>query len=183
MFLRRQSTRPAHRAASPRTASPRAAARLLLTAAASAAALGASLPVAAHADTGPIHTAPAPVGLLDGILPSGGGPAGDKLTLTVADSGSGNDGTYELRCAPVGGTHPEAAAACAKLDEFASDGRDPFAPVPKDALCTMQYGGPATAHITGTWHGRSVDARYSLADGCQISRWRQLSPVLPATGP
>ncbi|MFI7005670.1 SSI family serine proteinase inhibitor [Streptomyces sp. NPDC050145] len=176
MLLRRFSSRA--------SASPtRTAARLLLTAAASAAALGASLPAAAHADTGPIRTAPGPVGLLDGLLPKSPAPAPspDKLTLTVADSGNGNDGTYELRCAPAGGTHPDAAAACARLDEIGNEGQDPFAPAPKDQLCTMQYGGPATAHITGTWHGRAVDASYSLADGCQIARWQQLSPVLPAT--
>ncbi|MFE1949609.1 SSI family serine proteinase inhibitor [Streptomyces sp. NPDC059524] len=176
MLLRRFSSRT--------SASPsRTAARLLLTAAASAAALGASLPAAAHADTGPIRTAPGPVGLLDGLLPQGPAAAPDQLRLTVSDSGNGNDGTYELRCAPAGGTHPDAAAACARLDEIENEGQDPFAPAAKDQLCTMQYGGPATAHITGTWHGRPVDASYSLADGCQIARWRQLSPVLPATAP
>jgi hypothetical protein len=47
----------------------------------------------------------------------------------------------------------------------------------------MQYGGPATARITGTWHGRPVDATYKRTDGCEISRWQGLVPVLPATGP
>jgi hypothetical protein len=189
MFLRRTSSRPAHRATPSRPA-PRTATRLLLTAA-SVAALGATAPVAAHADTGPIHTSPAPVGLLDGILPPvggpvggpGGGPGASSLTVAVSDTGNGNDGTYELRCGPAGGTHPEPAASCAKLDDIEQQGRDPFAPVPKDELCTMQYGGPATAHITGTWHGRRVDARYSLDNGCQIARWRGLSPVLPAAAP
>ncbi|NEB73819.1 hypothetical protein G3I40_00950 [Streptomyces sp. SID14478] len=158
--------------------SPRLASRLLVTAAASVAAL-AALPVAAHADTGPIRMPPPPFGSPD--MPVA--PGGDHLTVTVVDSGTGNDGTSELECGPDGGTHADPAAACARLDELAGDGQDPFAPVPDGAFCTMQYGGNATAHITGTWHARAVDASYSLANGCEISRWNALRPVLPATAP
>jgi hypothetical protein len=43
----------------------------------------------------------------------------------------------------------------------------------------MQYGGPATAHITGRWAGRPVDAWYDRRDGCRIARWNQLVPLLP----
>lgn len=168
MFLRRVSSHQ-----SPRRS--RVPARLLLTAAASVA-LAAALPGGAHADTGPTRMPPSPFGLLDGVAP-------DQLTVSVTDSGTGNDGTVELDCAPAGGSHPDPGAACAKLDEIEADGRDPFAPVPKGSFCTMQYGGDATAHITGTWHGRPVDATYRLSDGCEISRWRQLVPVLPATAP
>lgn len=46
-------------------------------------------------------------------------------------------------------------------------------------LCTMQYGGSATAHVTGTWAGRPVDARYDRGDGCEIARWDRLVPLLP----
>ncbi|MEU6990697.1 SSI family serine proteinase inhibitor [Streptomyces sp. NPDC046465] len=137
--------------------------RLALTAVASAAALSA-LPTTAHA------TAPAPT------------PT-DRLTVTVADSGGESDGRYVLNCHPTGGTHPNAAEACRRLQEVTVYGKDPFAPVPRDAMCTMQYGGPATAHITGTWQGRPVDARYSRSDGCEIGRWNGLVPVLPATSP
>ncbi|MFF3643038.1 SSI family serine proteinase inhibitor [Streptomyces sp. NPDC002564] len=135
--------------------------RLALTAVASAAALSA-LPVTAHADS----TLPAPI---------------DRLTVTVAHSGGSGDGTYVLECHPTGGTHPDAAAACARLEEVTVYGTDPFAPVPSDAMCTMQYGGPATAHVTGTWQGRPVDATYDRSNGCEISRWNGLAPVLPAT--
>lgn len=154
----------------------RAPSRLLFTAVSAVASVAAlaALPAAAHADTGPTRMPPPPLGAPDGIGP-------DQLTVTVADSGTGNDGTRELDCAPAGGSHPDPAAACARLDEIAADGRDPFAPVPDGTNCTMQYGGPATAHITGNWHGRPVDATYKLANGCEISRWKQLIPVLPAT--
>jgi hypothetical protein len=111
-----------------------------------------------------------------------GTPDGDRLTLTVARSGSaGGDGTWELTCHPAGGSHPEARLACDRLDEVTAWGRDPFAPVPPDTMCTMQYGGPATARITGTWAGRPVDAVYSRTDGCEISRWDAMVPLLPRT--
>ncbi|GAA2314977.1 hypothetical protein GCM10010431_39630 [Streptomyces kunmingensis] len=170
--------------------------RLLLTAVASAAALTA-VPAAAHADTGPTRMPPPPFGSLDGVGGVGGiggpggmggpgGPGGfggDHLTVSVSGSGAGRDGTYELECGPDGGSHTDPRAACGRLDELAVEGQDPFAPVPKGAYCTMQYGGDATAHITGTWHGRTVDSSYKLTDGCEISRWRRLVPVLPATAP
>ncbi|MFK4069567.1 SSI family serine proteinase inhibitor [Streptomyces sp. NPDC029674] len=134
--------------------------RLALTVTASAAALSA-VPVTAHASAFP--TTPT-----------------DRLTVTVKGSGS-SDGTYRLNCHPTGGTHPDAAAACDRLDEVTVYGTNPFAPVPKDSMCTMQYGGPATAHITGTWQGRPVDATYDRSNGCEIGRWNALVPVLPAT--
>ncbi|MGW7414820.1 SSI family serine proteinase inhibitor [Streptomyces sp. NPDC054863] len=112
-------------------------------------------------------------------VPSGGG---DHLTLTVTDSGSpGTDGTYELYCHPTGGTHPDASRACDRLDEVTVWGRDPFAPVPPDAICTDQYGGPARARVTGVWAGRPVDASYRRTDGCEISRWDAMRPFLPVT--
>ncbi|MGW6270275.1 MULTISPECIES: SSI family serine proteinase inhibitor [unclassified Streptomyces] len=143
--------------------------RLVLTAAASVAALSVA-PVVAHAGAGP----------LDLSSPSAA-PSPDRLTVTVTEAGSGWDGTYELECHPTGGSHPQAQDACARLDE-STWGTDTFAPTPADANCTMQYGGPATARITGTWHGRPVDASYNRSNGCEISRWNSLVPVLPDTG-
>ncbi|MEV8451051.1 SSI family serine proteinase inhibitor [Streptomyces sp. NPDC052095] len=105
------------------------------------------------------------------------------LTITVSGSGhAGADGVFRLRCAPSGGGHPAARAACDRLDELAGRGVDPFTPVPRDALCTMQFGGSATARITGTWRGRGVDAAFDRSDGCEISRWNTLRPVLPEVG-
>jgi hypothetical protein len=43
----------------------------------------------------------------------------------------------------------------------------------------MQYGGAATARVTGTWAGRPVDAAYSRKNGCEIARWDRLVPLLP----
>ncbi|MER6128442.1 SSI family serine proteinase inhibitor [Streptomyces sp. NPDC001795] len=105
-------------------------------------------------------------------------PHGDRLVVTVSHAGR-SDGTYVLHCHPGRGSHPNPAGACDALDRRTTWGRDPFAPVPPRSLCTMQYGGPATAHVTGTWAGRPVDARYDRRDGCQIARWNDLVPLLP----
>lgn len=140
--------------------------RLVLTAAASVAALSAA-PAVAHADMTPAHLSTP----LTESTP-------DRLTVKVTEAGDGRDGTFELECHPSGGTHPRAEEACSKLDE-GTWGKDTFAPTPADSVCTMQYGGPATAHVTGTWNGRPVDATYNRANGCEISRWDKLVPVLP----
>ncbi|MFD7495526.1 SSI family serine proteinase inhibitor [Streptomyces sp. NPDC059832] len=148
--------------------------RLALTAVASLAALSAAAP-AATAVTGPL---PLPL-----PLPVLRDDARTQLTITV--SGSENaaaEGAFELRCGPAGGSHPVARQACGRLDELAGEGADPFAPVPEDALCTQQFGGPATARVTGTWRGRSVDTVFSRTNGCEIARWNGLRPVLPNVG-
>lgn len=112
--------------------------------------------------------------------PGGGERAGDHLTVTVTGTGP-SDGVYELYCHPAGGTHPEPQEACDSLDEATVWGKDPFAPVPPDALCTDVYGGPETAHVTGVWAGRPVDADYLRTNGCEISRWDAMRPLLPPT--
>lgn len=78
-----------------------------------------------------------------------------------------------------GGSHPDAREACGRLDRRTTWGTDPFAPVGSGTVCTMQYGGPATAHVTGTWAGRRVDARFDRGNGCEIARWDELVPLLP----
>ncbi|MGW1412059.1 SSI family serine proteinase inhibitor [Streptomyces sp. NPDC002403] len=144
--------------------------RLALTAVASLAALSAAAPAATAA-----------TGLLPLPLPVLRDDTRTRLTITVSGSGnSAAEGTFELRCGPAGGSHPVAAQACGRLDELAGEGADPFAPVPGDALCTKQFGGPATARVTGTWQGRRVDTVFSRTDGCEISRWNTLRPVLPS---
>ncbi|MFD7663240.1 SSI family serine proteinase inhibitor [Streptomyces sp. NPDC059788] len=104
----------------------------------------------------------------------------DHLTITVSDSGkAATNGTHELYCHPARGTHVDARGACDKLDGMTRWGKDLFAGVPKDSKCTMQYGGPATARITGTWAGRTVNAQFKRTNGCEIGRWDRFVPVLP----
>lgn len=108
----------------------------------------------------------------------------DHLTVTVREAGPGKDGTWELYCNPGTGTHPATTGACSRLRRAAAAGENPFAPASPgkgtDPLCTLQYGGPATARVTGVWGGRAVDARFDRGDGCRIGRWDALVPVLPA---
>lgn len=141
---------------------------LAVTAAASLAALTAASPIAQATDRAPLPLEET-----------------DHLTVTVAETGSGSDGTHELHCGSFGtfrGSHPDAEAACAKLEELTAEGADPFAPTPTKAMCTMQHGGPGTAHITGIWQGRTVNATFDRENGCEIGRWDRLVPVLPETG-
>ncbi|OPC78511.1 hypothetical protein B4N89_38895 [Embleya scabrispora] len=106
---------------------------------------------------------------------------GDRLTVTVTDV-PGGAGVYTLECHPAGGGHPAPRQACDRLDSVTMSGRDPFAPVPQGALCTMIHGGPAAAHITGVWAGHPVDAAFDRTNGCEITRWDDLVPVLPRVG-
>ncbi|MFD5498115.1 SSI family serine proteinase inhibitor [Streptomyces sp. NPDC127061] len=145
--------------------------RLALTTVVSLAALSAVAPAAAAA-TGPLPL-PLPLPVLQD-------DARTRLTITVSGTGdSAAEGSFELRCAPAGGSHPVAEQACGRLDELAGGSGDPFAPVPADALCTLQSGGPATARVTGRWQGRHIDSAFSRTNGCEISRWNNLIPVLP----
>jgi hypothetical protein len=102
--------------------------------------------------------------------------AGDELRITV-DVGDGAAQEYLLRCGngTAEGSLPDAAAACAHLRDL----DDPFEPVPDDAICTQQYGGPQTARIEGSWHGETVDLELSRTDGCHIAQWDRLAPLLP----
>ncbi|MCP9945410.1 subtilase-type protease inhibitor [Streptomyces somaliensis] len=144
--------------------------RLVLTSAAFVVALGVASPLASAAPLPPLPQLPPLLA------------APDSLTITVQRSGNpAADGTFRLECDgdQGGGTHPRADRACARLEALSENGRDPFAPVPQDRMCTQQHGGPATARITGTWHGRKVDARFARTNGCEIARWENLQPVLP----
>ncbi|MET7762413.1 SSI family serine proteinase inhibitor [Streptomyces sp. NPDC005336] len=111
------------------------------------------------------------------------GESADRLLVTVSETGEPDDAaTYVLACHPTGGTHPRARAACGQLDSVTEWGRDPFAPVPPGAMCTGQYGGPATAQVSGHWAGRPVNARFSRTNGCEIARWNRFSIVLRTPG-
>ncbi|RBY93421.1 hypothetical protein DQ237_18435 [Blastococcus sp. TF02-8] len=120
---------------------------------------------------------------------SGGGPTGGDVPPAAGISRPENDlridvdrgdgsppESWTLLCAGVvEGTHPQAQAACDHLAGMA----DPFAALPGDVMCTEQFGGNQTASVTGRWHGEAVDLELSRSDGCRISQWNSLGPVLP----
>nr|WP_185030007.1 SSI family serine proteinase inhibitor [Actinomadura coerulea] len=105
------------------------------------------------------------------VQPSGS-PA-DTLTVRVKASKEAPAKTWRLTCDPPGGDHPEAVGACAALTKV----KDPFAPVPKDQVCTQIYGGPEIATVEGTWRGKQIDTTFTRDDGCQLNRWSQIGPV------
>ncbi|MGY2062478.1 SSI family serine proteinase inhibitor, partial [Nocardia gipuzkoensis] len=102
-----------------------------------------------------------------------------RLTVDIAGTGTDYDGSFELACDARDGTHPDKYAACNRLEQLTKAGENPFAAVPADMGCTQQYGGPATARISGIWAGRTVDSRFDRVNGCEIFRWDALTPVLP----
>ncbi|MEU6746427.1 SSI family serine proteinase inhibitor [Spirillospora sp. NPDC046719] len=105
------------------------------------------------------------------VRPSG--PSADSLTIQVKASAQAPATTYTLTCDPAGGDHPKAADACAALTKV----KDPFAPVPKDRMCTDIYGGPEVATVKGTWQGKPIDTTFKRNDGCQLHRWSEIAPV------
>jgi Subtilisin inhibitor-like len=103
--------------------------------------------------------------------------ASTSLHVTVWPNGSTSmpSRTYTLTCAPVGGTLPHPAAACAKLARL----EHPFAPTPKNVACAEIYGGPQEALVTGRFRGRLVRARFSRREGCEIARWSRVRFLFP----
>lgn len=97
--------------------------------------------------------------------------AATVLTIVVTPDEGAKSSTYELMCDPTGGDHPQAEQACAAL---AKAGASIFEPVPADSACTMIYGGPQTATVTGTLDDKNIKAEFSRKDGCELDRWEKL---------
>ncbi|MFF2962448.1 SSI family serine proteinase inhibitor [Streptomyces sp. NPDC057963] len=88
-----------------------------------------------------------------------------RLFLTVSGSANTWIRGVELICPPApDARHPEAAAACAAIDEAAGDLDD----LPRDPhLCTKVYD-PVTATATGKWDGRPVAWRKTFPNACEL---------------
>jgi Subtilisin inhibitor-like len=105
--------------------------------------------------------------------------AATELTVVVWPQGEdGPKKTWKLRCGPTGGTLPNRAAACRRLAALPN----PFAPVPRTAICTAIFGGPQVALVTGHHGQRKIWARFSRQDGCQIDRWKRHGFLLQSGG-
>ena len=100
-----------------------------------------------------------------------------SLAITVWSEGraEGAPARYTLRCAPASGTVAKPAATCRKLTAMTN----PFAPTPRDTVCTDQYGGPQEAVVTGTYKGRKLWIALTARNGCEISRWNRLAFLVP----
>jgi hypothetical protein len=103
-----------------------------------------------------------------------------SLTITLLATPTATPVSYTLLCdgAAVGPTStlPNAATACAELEAHGEEVLDSQRPMPEQ--CTQQYGGPQQATVTGTFHGRSIDASFSLTDGCRIAVWNSIPTLL-----
>lgn len=98
----------------------------------------------------------------------------DRRLTVVYDDGSGRARTYALGCGDP--YRASDAPACDRLTEIGG----PLGPVPAGQACSMIYGGPQTAHVTGMWDGRRVDETYRRTNGCEVARWNRMEPVLPS---
>jgi hypothetical protein len=98
------------------------------------------------------------------------------LTISVMKDAKAKEKTAVLVC-PGRSSHDR--DVCAALDVVAPR---VFQPVPEDRVCTMIYGGPATATIRGTYGEDNdlADAYFNQANGCEIGRWNQILPILKA---
>lgn len=99
-----------------------------------------------------------------------------EMTIWAEGEGTGEARRYTLSCDPPTGDHPDPAAACAALEEL---GARAFDPVPGNAVCTQQYGGPMEATVAGRVGGDPVDAKLRYSDGCEIARWNAVEDVVP----
>lgn len=135
-------------------------------------------------DTLPSDTPPSDTRPDDGpILGAGPYPIAD-LTISVTMTSDGETSTYRLAClgdtatltgdpAPAG-----ADAMCLALNDDALKDRLLLGDLSE--ACSLQYGGPEKATVTGTFDGDVVDTEFHRTDGCGIGDWGAMSGVLPS---
>lgn len=100
------------------------------------------------------------------------GPTGvqalQEFTITISQGESVvPDRTVTLTCNPTGGTHPDAAAACAIVDQVGGAGLENMDLDP-DAICTMQYD-PYTVSVQGNDHFLWVDFAKTYSNPCVLT--------------
>ncbi|NHW46826.1 serine protease inhibitor [Paenarthrobacter sp. MSM-2-10-13] len=112
------------------------------------------------------------------------GAGNAELSITLVETPESAPQTFTLVCkdgAPAAeSSHPSGAEACSTL----KSGPSILSPAPTrtDQACTMQYGGPATAKVTGSVDGKEVNASFKRSDGCQIALWDAAKSVLGSDG-
>lgn len=100
--------------------------------------------------------------------------SGGRLTVRY-DDGGGHVRTYRLDCDRRSAEGADRSAGCRRLAEIG--GPEP-AVAPGEA-CSMIYGGPQTAEVSGMWNGHPVHERYRRTNGCEVNRWSRMLPALP----
>ena len=112
---------------------------------------------------------------------AGGGSRRRTTCRSSVDAGDGAElESWSLTCAGKGDRLPSGRRGGLRPPGWAWTTRS--RPLPDDVACTEQYGGPQTAHVAGRWGGEPVDIELSRVDGCRISQWDALVPVVPRRG-
>ena len=106
---------------------------------------------------------------------SGGGGSTDLKIRVWPQGRPGPSKAWTLRCNPPAGTLSRSAKACGRLAAIAG----PFAPVPRDAVCTQNYGGPQVALVSGTYRGARIWTLFQRRNGCEIARWTRVAFLFP----
>ncbi|MDR6640307.1 SSI family serine proteinase inhibitor [Paenarthrobacter nitroguajacolicus] len=118
--------------------------------------------------------------------PTSGSPGqgNAELSITLRETPEAAAKTFTLVCADgkpaAESKHPSPAEACATIKN--SPAILSPAPPRTDQACTMQYGGPATAKVTGAVDGKEVSASFNRTDGCQIALWDAAKSILGSDG-
>ncbi|WP_024819440.1 SSI family serine proteinase inhibitor [Arthrobacter sp. 31Y] len=136
----------------------------------------------APSSSAPSSSAPSKTATPSASAATGAGNA--ELSITLVETPESAPQTFTLVCkdgAPAAeSSHPSAAEACSTLKN--SPAILSPAPTRTDQACTMQYGGPATAKVTGSVDGKEVNASFNRTDGCQIGLWDAAKSVLGSDG-
>ena len=98
------------------------------------------------------------------------------LSVRVDPDGTGAKKplTAEVTCDAPGDS--EVCAAVANLTA------DAFAPTGSARPARSSTAARRPRPVTGTLRGEKVDARFSRENGCEISRWQDVAPLLAAAG-
>lgn len=123
------------------------------------------------------------VGLVS-LAPACASAGAPKANLVIQYQPAASNASLKLTVVCVGsrataGTHPNRKSICALL---AKKGSKIFAPTPTGTACSMIYGGPETARVTGTIGSTKVKAAFSRTDGCQVARWLAALPLFTFPG-
>jgi hypothetical protein len=126
------------------------------------------------------------------------GGCGDADEPTAQSTSTTSSGAIELTVVydDGAGAKTSGALTCRGADrraEGALDGRAPTAELcaqargiagllttkpAKGRACTQIYGGPETAHVTGTIDGDKVDRRFRRTNGCEIADYTRAAGLL-----
>lgn len=101
-----------------------------------------------------------------------------ELSILIRANGTDESAHYTLSCSGLAAAkssdHPLPSEAC----ELLAKSPQILDPAPSNQICTEQYGGPATALVTGTRDGQAVSREFDLKNGCGIADWGNALPLL-----